>query len=192
MIDLQNTWIHNVDDELKVIFASECGEQGIALRSENTLQQTGPFLTVEDGILMCARPSASSRKITLSDFKPKPRTKTEYVKVNPNADGGSYWECARDYACGEVGSFFHAYSEASGKRLVQDNDQLLQHYKTKSLYRKVETEITWKDALCDYVDECKELTIDSSLSFAACINGAAWDNEFLEMCRVVVSAADGK
>lgn len=68
----------------------------------------------------------------------KPRTRTEYVKVDRNAEGGAFWECARDF----VDDDFYRHDEC-GYEKIKSNTLLLAFYSTSNLYRKVEREIEW-------------------------------------------------
>lgn len=73
--------------------------------------------------------------------KPK-RTKPAFEQVDPNKEGGKYWECVRDFAesWGET-AIFH-YLHRGSYWPIDDNDRLLKEYKLRNLYRKVEKEIT--------------------------------------------------
>ena len=129
----------------------------------------------------------------------KPRTKVEYVKVDKNVEGGAYWECAREFAEGLVGTFWR-----DGRRgmMIQDNEQLLSNYKKGSLYRKVVTEITWQGEVREFIAGCEEISINTSftevltygylngeLTKEACNDDSqiAFVDEFIEMCNLVTS-----
>lgn len=109
------------------------------------------------------------------------KTKVEFVRI----DFDHAWEAVK------FDSEDGLYTGDNNMRLLPK--MIVPRFEMGSdFYRKVETKITWKDALCDCVDECKQMEIDTTLSFAACVNGADWDNEFIGMCRVVIAAVDGK
>jgi hypothetical protein len=118
----------------------------------------------------------------------KPRTKVEYLKVNGNYNEGAFWECARDYSEGVIFT-----TMGSSEQLVVDSiDELLDRYKCNNLYRRIETPMTWKEELYDYLDNSCEMSDDFDDSFTIEIEGRPLefnlnDDEFVDMCKLVAS-----
>lgn len=121
--------------------------------------------------------------------KESPRMKVEYVKVDPNEDGGSFWECARDFVEGGM-----IYVDELGVAEPVDNHELLFKYKTKRIYRKVEIEITWQGELKEYLENCEELNDDDSVihdAYKVSISESCkFNKEFIKMCHLVASMTD--
>ncbi|AUR95340.1 hypothetical protein NVP1205O_65 [Vibrio phage 1.205.O._10N.222.51.A7] len=85
---------------------------------------------------------------TSNAVQPKPkRTKKEFVKVNPNEEGGKYWECARDWSEGEPVVFHYLLNDSYFS--IADNERLLNEYTNKNLYRRVEVEIDERQEFID-------------------------------------------
>ena len=124
------------------------------------------------------------------------RTKTEFVKVDKNAEGGKYWECARDFA--EGGCEF--FADGNKYLPVTNNDCLLANYKAGLLYRKVENEATWQDEVKEYLSNCKDLTecvklvvFTSKPDGGFCEDTGEWirlQGEFIGLCHLVAELAD--
>jgi hypothetical protein len=105
----------------------------------------------------------------------KPSTKAEYVKVT-----GSIFDLKDDFESGLLSS------DDCGDYVVTCELQLaeLLYDSTESLYRKVETEITWQDELKDKYPTIDFNRLDDG---GGCDLGSWSTKEFIEMCHLVAS-----
>lgn len=124
----------------------------------------------------------------------KPRTKTEYIKLNKNDKEVKFWEVARDFAESEGIALYFLIDDSYLP--IVSNERLLAEYKDGNLYRKVEKQITWYDDVIDYLesfsgDECKTFieTIMENKNTGA--EGHHYEG-FINMCRLVVESVDNK
>lgn len=116
----------------------------------------------------------------------KPRTSIEYVKVD-----GLFWNIAKEYKENKE-SIFHKSGE--NYFLIKTLESLVKSHKARNVYRKVETEITWQDAVADYLSKCKYLINNSGcieLDLNSCSTSTELldegGKEFIEMCHLVTS-----
>lgn len=125
--------------------------------------------------------------------QPKPRTKVEYVKVDKDAEGGAYWECARDFAENEVNLLVARTNPEACCVMswmnISDNDELLRQYKEGKIYRKVEREITWQDEVIEF---CGKKSIKIGAPFDSKNQyydfGRMTEGELIEISRLVHNA----
>jgi hypothetical protein len=117
----------------------------------------------------------------------RPRTKTTYEKVEFKSDK----EKALEFASSE----FYYVSEIHPNQTyskVTTLDALVSC--GSNLYRKVEREVTWKDELNDFLEECRWLEDTSEIHEVIpkpdTENGEQFDNEFIKMCHLVASLTD--
>ena len=137
------------------------------------------FFTIA-GNKICGKYQANNIKL-----KSNPeRTKVEYVKVDKNAEGDKYWECARDFAEGK----YEFFTDGNKYLQVTHNNCLLANYKSGLLFRKVEREYTWQDEFESFL--LLILSDSDTKETMACADG--WDKEFIEMCNIVVNAKAGE
>ena len=119
----------------------------------------------------------------------KPRTKTTYVKVDKNAEGGRFWEVARDFESDGI----YCISKVKEFALIKSDESLAYYYRAGNVYRKVETEINWKDELSNYISSCKSLCRDSFIKHG-CFERErgvdVFDDEFIAMCQLVAELTD--
>ena len=91
----------------------------------------------------------------IEKLKPKhTNTKVEYVKID--CQSLEFWECAKEYQ-----SEAHVYwKDSEGKQVIQDLNQLVEHYRAGIIYRKVAREPTERelfintalDVACEPID----------------------------------------
>ncbi len=133
-------------------------------------------------------------KLTLSDFQPDIKTKVEYVHIKSNDI--AFWEIAKEFAESDICNI-HFLSVHDDMVEVACNDILLSNYKSRNLYRKVETEITWRDELEEFLDgslTCHDSdspwhhVSDDWVKFDGKFN----NKDFIAMCHLVSNANKGK
>lgn len=114
----------------------------------------------------------------------KPRTKVEYVKC----EFIKLSDAAKAVDGGDIQ--FNNF----GNQPVDDKALALHYYNngTLSFYRRIETQITWKEELYDYLDNSCEMSDDFDDSFTIEIEGKPLefnlnDDEFVDMCKFVAS-----
>jgi len=111
----------------------------------------------------------TSKQLTLADFK---RTKVEYVKCEIKV----FHKLAEEYVNTEL---FYAIDDQH--QLITGLETLVAAYKSDIVYRKVETEITWRD-------EVKELFGNSYESLRVHKMIECNNPKFIEMCHLVSNA----
>ena len=111
----------------------------------------------------------------LMKLTPLLRTRTEYEKVTE-----SIFDLRDEFERGGLYSYY-----MNGKHTkVTNEDDLLENYKDKNLYRKVEKDIDWRDE----VHECLSgIGYHWATPIAEVINDDESDY-FLELCRVALRA----
>lgn len=120
------------------------------------------------------------------ELKSKPKTRTEYEKVDLNDavkiiddemsnESNLYFRCSE----GDIVPI----SQISGCDLIMNRHKLV---------RKVEKEITWQDELKDFLSGTKYLSEDCPIVLD-CDDGyrrKEWDSEFISMCHHIASITD--
>ena len=114
----------------------------------------------------------------------KPRMKVEYVKVDKNAEGGAFWECAKYFVDNNL---FYRNHSGEGYPIVSNCHELLQKYEASNLYRKVETEITWQNELDTFLGKNSALYSIECPSKHIHLDVEITPERFVEMCRLVSS-----
>lgn len=110
----------------------------------------------------------------------KPRTKVEYVKVDISDVGFS--DIADLFFMESDGNFVEI-GDIDAAKLITDKWKL---------HRRIETPMTWKEELYDYLDSSCEMSDDFDDSFTIEIEGKPLefnlnDDEFVNMCKLVAS-----
>lgn len=110
----------------------------------------------------------------------KPRTKVEYVKVDISDVGFS--DVADLFFMESDGNFVEI-GDIDAAKLITDKWKL---------HRRIETPMTWKEELYDYLDSSCEMSDDFDDSFTIEIEGKPLefnlnDDEFVDMCKFVAS-----
>ena len=114
----------------------------------------------------------------------KPRTKVEYVKVTD-----SIFDLRPDFEAGEL---FSRVNHARDYSTINNTQTLAQALHQSCCYRRIETPMTWKEELYDYLDSSCEMSDDFDGSFTIEIEGRPLefnlnDDEFVDMCKLVAS-----
>lgn len=114
----------------------------------------------------------------------KPRTKVEYVEVTD-----SIFDLRPDFEAGEL---FSKVNHARDYSTINNTQTLAQALHQSCCYRRIETPITWKEELYDYLDSSCEMSDDFDDSFTIEIEGRPLefnlnDDEFVDMCKLVAS-----
>lgn len=148
MIDLENTWVPNVEGERKELFAAECEKQGIPLCSRDTLEQESAYLVVYAGRLCCFEGSQGSKEITLADLKPANEPKPKRVKVSYVGVNGNDKVVA---GCFSTETLYYMSSNSHDTNGVQYTEitSLEELSCANVAYRKVEAEIEWFEDIPD-------------------------------------------
>ncbi|AZF88603.1 hypothetical protein [Vibrio phage P23] len=121
---------------------------------------------------------AGSRRLAISDLKP--RTRTEYEKVKYS----SAWKAAKDHEERKVelwrkSDLCDAIKGNNWKAIQSPSEAAQYHF---DLYRKVEKEIDWRDEVsCDFA-----IWFDDGYVGMRCQRFS--EENFLELCRVVIRA----
>ncbi len=133
--------------ELRALFVEACTHYGIAPYSQDTLNKLGNYsaLSISYNGKCIVRTSMLGSKLTLEDFKLKPKTNVEYVKIDK--EEAAYWlaEHEDDVYLKDIVSDSYYTVDLQGYI-----DQL---YVGGSvvIYRKIETEITWRDEALEFL-----------------------------------------
>lgn len=114
----------------------------------------------------------------------KPRTKVEYVQVLD-----CIFNLKSDY---ENGNLYHSYDGKEFSEIKGDERTVARCLVECNLYRRIETPITWKEELYNYLDNSCEMSDDFDGSFTIEIEGRPLefnlnDDEFVDMCKLVAS-----
>jgi hypothetical protein len=120
----------------------------------------------------------------------KPRTKTEYIGLHFIKK----WEAVKFME--ETGESLFYISNNEYIELFVPESAIKKVRQQSALYRKVETEITWQSELKLFLDESNHIDggspIETAIEHPKSKVDRDWDNEFVQMCRVVVDAVDNK
>lgn len=178
--DLINTYIENDRGELRDLYISALGRFGV-----DTCESDEHFLIYEPDDYPHMDTAGSgwynytnSRRLTLSDLKP--RTRTEYVKVTESIFG------LRDEF--ERGELYHKFEHAREHSKVKNTESLSQALNNGCCYRKVEKEIDWREDVSNFVDDkYSYITIHENGEVDALLASPSNIN-FLELCRVALRA----
>lgn len=104
--------------------------------------------------------------------------RTEYVKVTE-----SIFDLKEEFERGEL--YFMATTDCEYHKI--DAIKVLGlNFDKKNIYRRIEKEVDWSEAVSDYFFETKWIGIDCSIEES--IAESNYREEFLEMCRVVLRA----
>lgn len=200
--DLISRYAVRADEEVFELFMQKCEEFGVRWCSgrkprERADDECVTFNYHGDGVLTHASKkfyeSKGLKRLTLADFKPQPKTRTEYKPVT-----------MRDY---EALKAFHA-----GKEFYYKTYDFTQYIRATLptalvdahgrgwLYTKEEVDLDWRDVADDFLSSCKYLTPACDISL--CVTKPKSDDpqdleeweelqvEFLRMCHEVAELTE--
>lgn len=117
--------------------------------------------------------------------------KVEYEKVDKNAEGGKYWECARDFAEMPTNSLVARTNPPECSVMswmnIKDNDELLREYRNDRIYRKVEREVSWQDEVVQFLDSYSSYDFNKYIGFKNANGDTAMQADFIKLCHLVAS-----
>ena len=178
--DLINTYIVNDHGELRDLYISALGRFGV-----DTCESDEHFLIYEpddyphmDTASFGWNNYNNSRRLTISDLKP--RTRTKYERVTE-----SIFDLRDEFERGEL---YCKHEHAREFTQVINTQTLAQALHGGYCFRKVEKEIDWREEVSNFVDDKYSYITIHENGAADALLAASSNINFLELCRVALRA----
>lgn len=158
LIDLKNSKVYTTDPEVVRMYGELCGRDIDESPSKPTKGWVNgdTYVAHISGFADTSNYDTDDRYHEITEaqvralyrekfgYTPKPKTRTEYVKVN--FDGMHVWECLREFSTRKEEWFYKVSSEKFAPVLEWFNfAECIRN--CKPLYRKQEVEVDWRDEL---------------------------------------------
>lgn len=177
--DLNDCYAVRADKEVFELFMQKCEEFGIKWHGGCEPRRVVYGLAVVyDGDRLAHGSECSfvgSKKLTLADFKPQPKTRTEYKPVTMRD-----YEALQKFHSGK--EFYHKPEYARNHNLVSNVETLIQAHVGGWLYTKEEVKIDWKVEATKFISE-NETTEEECIWTVDGVD--LTDESFIKLCYLV-------
>lgn len=187
--DLLNTYIENDQGELRELYIKAGQRLNVNVWSNDTLKRefiscSYPEVETHSSTIFLLgghRPyHSNSKQLTLSDFKPKLKTKVEYVKCEESLNDIAKAMIDGELFYSEDGDVTYNWHDGSFDDQYGDTFIVVGEF-----HRKVETEVTWQDEISDDRTHVYIYDLDKQVAIDRMPN-----DMFIAMCHLVASMTD--